>query len=231
MWSFIHDSDLHYGYDEVNPRNVKLDNPREIANADAEFVIVTGDITDHGYDHINVKLNCCRDEKYDELEAFRTYYKNYIERRGKRVYLCAGNHDRGRKIFKIYKHSPVLKYIRDVEGGLEYSFTHKEVKFICCGIYPKNLTWLRSQLINVETPTIIYFHYNLTGPYSDWWSDREKDEFHQCITGYNILALLVGHRHASRRSYWNGILVINSANSFSYIRYRPDTQDLDVKFS
>src|SRR3989337_1659298 len=98
MLNFIHDSDMHYGYyGGTDPRNIKKDHVETILDSDVEFVIVSGDLTDHGT---------------DELEALVDRFVKPLEEGGKEVYLCKGNHDRGPSFFfGLFSHNPVEEYL------------------------------------------------------------------------------------------------------------------------
>jgi 3',5'-cyclic AMP phosphodiesterase CpdA len=233
MWSFAHDSDIHFGFaEDVKPRLIKRVHAKSISMQDIDFAIVTGDVTDHGYNGANLNLGCWRyyyGGEHDELSPFISEYVKVIEDQDKPVYVCPGNHDY-HKFLKLFHYSPVVNYVKEKHGDEQYTFIHKGVKFICCGKYPKDVKWLRKQLTDVKQPTFIFFHYNLAGPYSDWWSNKEKDEFYDCIKDFNIIALLVGHHHISATSEWRGFHVISSANQYSIITYNSYTQDIDVSY-
>ena len=71
--------------------------------------------------------------------------------------------------------------------------------------------YLQEQLAAVgkSTPVVLYFHYGLAGPYSDWWSQKEKEKFREVIQGHNILGIFHGHFHATAHYKWNGFDVYN----------------------
>lgn len=227
MITFVHDSDLHYTPRGLRPE--KKSNPQKIIELDPEFVIVTGDLTENGYD--GKSIGCFQyggDE--DQLSPLNREYVKGLEIQGISVYLCAGNHDRGRKWIP-YK--PVQKYVKERHGGLKYSFERCGIKFICCGEYPKDLKWLKKELVN-DQPMFIYFHFNLVGKYSDWWSNKEKEKFYQVIKYYsNLQAIMVGHRHSSQiHTEWKGITVIRSAGrGFTLINFDTNDNKIDsVRF-
>lgn len=231
MLTFAHDSDLHYGERGLEPREYKNLHPKSIIDSDAEFVIITGDLTDNGYDGSH--LGCIQyggDE--DQVSPFIKHYVKPIKDAGKGVYMCAGNHDRGKKTWKISIYSPINNLIRKEYGGLNYTFEKQGLKFVCCDKYPKKLKWLKKQLVNPFQPTIIFFHYNLVGPFSNWWSEKSKDKFYNVVKDCNIIALLFGHHHISKIGTWKGITTISSANSFSLITYNPDTEKIvNIRFT
>ena len=209
MFSIIHDSDLHFGRngnlkardDKESNRQVIIDN-----DSDSDFVIVTGDLTENGYD--GKQLLCYNYGGFSkQLQMLKEDYVNPLESEGISVKLCIGNHDRGRP---PYLYQPVFNYVKERHGEIEYSFDHKGFRFICCGKYPKRLEWLEEQL-QENVPTIIFFHYNLEGEWSDFWKEDEKAFFSDVINGYNIVAILVGHHHISDITNWKDYTVISSA--------------------
>lgn len=214
MITFIHDSDLHY--DENSSR--KKNNVQKILDIDPDFVVVTGDLTSNGYDGSHfLCFNYGGDE--DQLTPLKEKYVNVIENNDIPVYLCDGNHDNGRN--KI-PYKPVLCYIKKRHGGLKYTFEYLGVHFICCSVYPKDIKWLKKKLNKAKNnPVFIYFHYNLIGRYSDWWSDKDKDKFYETIKDHkNIKAILEGHFHSSKIYNWRDFLVIRSAGKhFSVIQF------------
>lgn len=220
MIIFVHDSDLHYGKYKLEPRRNKEKHPESIISSRAQFVIVTGDLTENGYD--GKRFGCFRyggDE--DQLSPFLKNYVAPIEESGREVYLCAGNHDRGKRFLGISIYPAVKRLIQKRHGGSKYTFRKGDLKFICCHECPSDIKWLKKQLNDQDQPTIIFFHFNLQGPFSDWWSQKQKDVFYAAIKDYNIVGILVGHHHLNQVSEWKGIKVINSANQFSYILYDP----------
>jgi predicted phosphodiesterase len=233
MWTFVHDSDLHYGKtDEVDPFFYKEDHPEKILETTADFVIATGDLTDHGWDGSYYDICGYRyyyGGKNDEVGALMTHFVNRIENGGKPVYMINGNHDRGKKTLKFFRYSPIKNIIRKRYGSLNYHFEHKGIRFICCGEYPKDLKWLKRVLDeDADQPTFVCFHFNLEGPYSDWWSDKEKENFYDVVKDYKILSILCGHRHISAVQTWKDIQVILSARqSFALITINPETESIE----
>jgi len=230
MLTFIHDSDLHYGKNDLGPRTIKESHPESIVSSEAQFVIVTGDLTDNGYD--GARIGPIRyGGDVDQITPLLENYVKPIEKSGKEVYLCAGNHDRGKTTLWIFHHPAVKYLIRKRHGGFKYTFRKGDLKFICCGECPKDIMWLKKQLRDQDQPTIIFFHFNLKGPYSDWWTQKQKDAFYNAIKDYKIVAILVGHHHITKVTEWKGIKVIYSASRYSEITYDPSTgQIVEVKF-
>jgi hypothetical protein len=100
--------------------------------------------------------------------------------------MCQGNHDT--YVPWPYVSHPVANYIKSRYGEQFYVREVNSVVFICCGIYPDKdvLPWLTEQLKSAGTkPVIVWFHYNLWGEYSDFWSEQEKQAFLETITVRN----------------------------------------------
>lgn len=216
-WYFLCDSDQHFSYDNENisPRKENIAN--KIIDVHKrhglDFVISTGDATDHGSD--GSKFFSCTANDGNEFDAFMNQYINPLKSNGIDVKLCPGNHDINK--WK-YPNISILKYIRDTYNATYswcdeynsacYKFIHKDFHFICMGLYPKNLTWLKKNLPkDPHEPVIIFYHYN-TNPleaYSDWWTSKEKQDFYDTIANYNIKLIINGHLHNSLSEKWRNI--------------------------
>lgn len=198
-FSFAADSDLHF----PDLRSPKRANVSRIISSDVDFLIVAGDLTDHGTDG---RGTFCLPGGEDELGPFLDNYYDPISKHMK-IYLCAGNHDN--YVPKPYLHKPVMDLIKEKHGGLTYSFDYKGVHFACCHIYPdaKILKWLKKDLDKVEGPIVIYFHYNLTGAYSNWWAkdkdedpelaEKRREEFFKVIANKDVKLIITGHSHVN----------------------------------
>lgn len=226
MLVIAHDTDLHYGYNNPGPRAIKISHPEKIIATQATVVVVTGDLTNNGYDGRNINLGFTK-IKYggddNQVKFLKEYYIDPIEASGKELFLCAGNHDRGKSYINLFRYQPVRKLIRKRHGANTYSFVRQGLRFLIMDEYPRELTWLTNKLRkHPDDPYIIAFHFNLEGPHSNWWSGHNKRHFYRAIKKYNILALLVGHHHISKVSYWKRIRVISSGEKFALITYDPE---------
>ena len=225
MFTFAHDSDLHYGKTRLDPRRLKDSHPKKIIESDAEFVILTGDLTDNGYN--DAHIGCIHYGGHGkQLSTFMRRYVKPLEEADREVFMCAGNHDRGKRLWKINIYPAVHHLIKKKYGGLNYTFERKGLYFVCCHEYPKNINWLKKQLKDIRQPTIIFFHFNLEGPHSDWWNNKAKDAFYDAIKDYKVVALLFGHHHISKVGEWRGIKTISSSNAYSLITYDQYTEDI-----
>ncbi|RPI61349.1 MAG: hypothetical protein EHM48_05785, partial [Planctomycetaceae bacterium] len=138
------------------------------------------------------------------------------------IYECVGNHDRAAFLpqQKLFIKGFVDGEVSKRHGGLSYSWEWNGVRFICLSMYPNadNIRWLQDGLAGVgrETPVVIYFHYSITGPYSEWWSEKEKDAFAKSIEGYNIVGIFHGHYHNSYAYKWRGFDVFDTGSARHY---------------
>jgi hypothetical protein len=147
------------------------------------------------------------------------------------VFEGTGNHDRRLRGLPI-----VPAMVARRHGSLLYAFTWEGVRFLNLDLYPSRhaITFMQKDLRKLPdtTPLVIYFHYNLVGPYSNWWSDREKKAFATALTGRNLLAMFHGHYHADGHYRWEGHQVYNvgsprhSINTFCAVRVTETTMDV-----
>lgn len=208
---FALNSDIHYGADPKHPdrmfdykeaaivRFEKYvdDNPNKV-----EFMLMAGDLTDHGY---SGKQTCFTHEPNDELTPLKKFLRKWDAKLP--VYISGGNHDE----YNAYPHE-VFNLIIKRHGALDYSFKHKGVVFIGCHLYPDNITILKMRLYYYRKyPIIIFFHYALEGLFGDWIPEKSKDEFVSAIKDYDVKAIVVGHRHQTTQLQWRGYTVLMGA--------------------
>jgi cytolysin (calcineurin-like family phosphatase) len=152
-------------------------------------VLFTGDMTDNGH--------------LDEFAEFEQVYG----RTGKEgllrfpVFEAIGNHD-------VNTTSPIKPRVVARHGAIQYSFDWDDLHFVCLDMFPDahTLSFLARDLARVgrQRPVILYFHYSLEGPYSDFWEPEEKTAFGRAIAGYNVLAIFHGHEHRMGHYTWKG---------------------------
>lgn len=224
-WFFVCDSDQHFEFTSGNIVSRKGNAVYRLLllqqSYHIDFLLSVGDAICHGADGSQISL-CGTDQYGNEYQAFLDNYINQIEKMGIDVKLCIGNHDINK--WK-YPNVSLLKYIRDKHNGTYswfktdesgyYRFMHKGYVFMCLGLYPKNVDWLKKNLpIDNATPIIIYFHYNTdpNDPWSDWWTEEEKNKFYNAIAEYNVKLIINGHMHTTKHGIWNGIPYIVCAD-------------------
>lgn len=202
--TFLVAADTHFGaegIEERNARQIEAMNaipgtpwPAEIGGTvgTPAAVLIAGDLTDTG--------------TLTEWAKFVEYY-GLTGKDGKLrypVFEGSGNHDRPNPLFR-----PVVVAVARRHGGSAYSFGLGGLHFICLDEYPddRNLVFLREDLAKVgkDQPTVVYFHFSILGPYSDWWTNEEKQAFRDALTGYRIEAIFHGHFHGSDHYVWKGL--------------------------
>jgi hypothetical protein len=110
------------------------------------------------------------------------------------------------------------------------------VRFACLDMYPDAATraWLASDLrrLRPDHPLVLFFHISLEGPYSNYWSEAEKDAFAQALEGRNVLAIFHGHEHRTGHYEWRGHPLFrpgsprHSSHSFLAVRLGPSTMSV-----
>jgi len=186
QWWFVASSDQHFSAESRPSLNWK-----SISGANSwrpDLILCIGDITNGGGSCIATS----------QLIDFVEIYEASLTAQGIPVKLCHGNHD----------NYAVRLYIKHRHGDTKYFFDHKDIRFICCGLFPDNMKWLARALDTTPgMPIIIYFHYNTipTQKFADWWSDAKKEKFYGAIAGKNIKLIINGHIHANTSNMYRGI--------------------------
>jgi len=252
-WYFIFDGDPQIGLEKdnngypkirANKENIgeKLNKYSNDNNIKIDFVICAGDLTQGGKDA--KKILFYKNGEYNELGIFIDKYYNNIKNNGYNVYCCPGNHDTYVSFPYFWK--PVFKFLKDkydATYGLGiftnwknygyYKFEHNGVLFMSLGVYPYNLSWIRKNLPKDNTkPIIIFYHYNtiIGEPYSDWWSNEEKNNFYNIIKEFNILMIINGHLHSSQKDIWNGIPIVKGSGKELGLVKIKDNKISEIKF-
>lgn len=207
-------ADTHFGYEGIEPwnlRQVEAMNrlpgtayPRRLGGRVKRpvGVLVAGDLTDRG-----------RPEEFRQFER-------YFGRTGRNgllrypVFLATGNHDRkGGRDF-------VLRKVRSRRGSLVYAWTWHGVRFVSLDMYPsrRNVHWLRKELRSTgpAMPVVVFFHYSILGPFSQWWSRKEKERFGRALEGFNVVAVFHGHYHGEDHYRWAGLDIFNVGSPMFY---------------
>lgn len=231
MFKFIVDSDIHFDLREngkVEPWPYKVAAHARMFDAMAadktiELVIMAGDLCERG-----TSGRAHRGEKHDELSALKAH-THMIESRETgavktkykhvKTLLVVGNHD-------TWTAAPlpvpawiwwrnISSWPLDLGNGIVYKRDHRGLTMMVLGIFPNAIVlplfdmWLRY----AKNPVLVVFHYNLTGPYSNFWSDGEKKNFLKIMKRWQkkIAAIVVGHYHITGESTWEGFKVIMGA--------------------
>lgn len=227
--TFFVASDSHFGakgMSELNRSVVEQMNalpgtpyPPEMGGAvgTPRGVLFTGDTTDNG--------------TLEEFAEFEQVYgltgKDGLLRYP--VFEAIGNHD-------VNRESPIKERAAARHGAIHYAWDWDDVRLLCLDMYPDAVTvaWLEGELARAgrRRPLILFFHYSLDGPYSDFWEDAEKQAFADAIEGYNVLALFHGHEHRMGQYRWRGHEVFrpgaprHSSHFFLAVRLRADAMSV-----
>jgi hypothetical protein len=146
------------------------------------------------------------------------------------VYEAIGNHD-------VIGDSPIVRHVRHRHGSLIYSWDWADVHFVCLDMYPdtRSRIWLAKDLAKVgHRPVIVFFHYAIQGPYSDFWPEADKQALAEALTGQNVLAIFHGHFHHAGHYVWRGYDVFLPGSprhsSHQFLAVRIDQDQLVVGF-
>jgi len=194
-----------------------------------ETLIIPGDLTDHGVANvknplINFLCMCTPFRKSkgeditqykNELKILNNEYIRPLEIACKNTLMCVGNHDSQTQWW--IGHNPVFSYVRKKHGDLVYVKKIDGIMVYCLSEYPtiKNVEWMEKHLRKHSMPFIVFFHYNLEGPFSDWWSDKEKLYLVSVIqkNKKRFAFIANGHWHVSQARFERDILCVNGAGS------------------
>lgn len=240
QWSIIISSDLHFGNPEIRARkDYQLNKILELKEQEnIQIVISAGDLTDDGTD--GSKFWGLRSKQNDQLSPLKKEWVEPLQNNDIIPLMTIGNHDSYTGHPYFYK--PVFKYVKELHDATHYpwvwmnysgyyTFEHNGILFISCGKYPKYLKWIKNNLTK-DKPMILFYHYNtVEEPFSDWWSDEDKDNFYELIKDYdNILCIINGHFHSSYIKEWRGFKILNGAGTSMLMINMDNDKVKDVKF-
>lgn len=180
-------------------------------------VLFTGDTTDNGH--------------LDEFAEFESVY-GLTGRDGLLhfpVFEAIGNHD-------LNSESPIKARSRARHGDVDYAWTWEDLRFLCLDMYPdaKTVAWMNRELdrLGKGRPVILFFHYSLEGPYSDFWEQQEKDDFARALEGHNVVAIFHGHEHRVGHYVWRGHPVFRPGaprhSSHAFLAVRVGASEMSV---
>jgi 3',5'-cyclic AMP phosphodiesterase CpdA len=151
-------------------------------------VLFLGDTTDNG-----------RRDEFAEFEAVYGHDGKGLLKFP--VFVAIGNHD-------VSVESPVKDRVAQIYGNVDYAWDWDDLRVVCLDMYPDERTreWLVGELRKAgrQRPLVLFFHYSLAGPYSDFWEDADTDAFARAIEGYNVTAIFHGHEHHVGHYLWRG---------------------------
>lgn len=240
--NIILDSDQHYHYEDsdkkiiigINKDSNTLNKILNLCNENhISAIVLPGDFTNHGFD---AKRFCCffKNGQYDEFGTFINEFYTPLKNKVNNVLCSIGNHSS--YVAFPYTHKPEYNFINREFGKLYYSREIDGIKYYCCSLYPNAeiRNWLKFELEQHDIPSIIFFHYNLAGDYSDWWPQQDKDAFLQIILPHKdkILCIFNGHYHVTSYDKWNDFNVcIAAATQPALCSYDTDTKEFKVVFN
>jgi len=203
----------------------------------ADACLIPGDLTHHGVGPVGNPFYrflricaCCRGEgevpDEDQLARFRAECLEPLREKCGQVLLCRGNHD---TLTSYWMGSDaVTDFLRAYQGGdLVYERECGQGdNVLVYGLleYPDaaRLAWLRRRLEATRSsklPVVIFFHFNITGPFSNWWKDEEKEAFKAVLDAHRerIAFLAVGHWHVSMVNQWDGHTVVAGSGDHAIV--------------
>jgi len=173
-----------------DPQGTPLDFKKTIESinrlTDIRFILILGDITDHGLLH--------------EFEwAFKA-----LEASNKPWFTAIGNHDGLAFGPEIYQ---------NIFGPLDYRFEYSGLRFLMWNNNVKefndpNFKWLRENF--AENRTVVASHIP---PVLDLHNQKELDEWDQMYRDFSVVASLHGHRGSTNSFKWSKPM--NPGNSLS----------------
>ena len=249
--TFIVDSDLQVGYNNYDHiRREKTENAdlikSRLEKGDIKALIVTGDLTQNSADgksFLFYKYGGETDQMTPLFDEYINPLKNSIN-----MYFVPGNHDYYVSGSRWpYIHRPALQYVRNHHklplnfwpdiGDTVYSFDLKGdngelIHFCACDIYPsaKVLKWLKNDLKNNKDKKIVLFHhYNMSGSFSNWWKNEEKDNYYNLIKDFNVILILEGHSHNNSVYKYKDIPVVRAAGAGFMVVTIDDNGSIDAE--
>ncbi|MGI9380301.1 MAG: phosphodiesterase [Methyloligellaceae bacterium] len=205
MMKFLHFTDPHlvgpgeilWGNDTANRMDRCLNDMVE-GHRDAEFCVLTGDITDNGG------------------EAAYEWMANRLETFPIRTILLLGNHDDRRTFYRYFPDTPTddhgfvqQSYRTDAEVFL-FLDTLKHSKVSEGQYCSKRHEWFRRQLSDAgDKPVYIFMHhppFDVGMAYMDRIKLDEAEKFADTIRyGHNVQHIFFGHIHRATFVKWHGI--------------------------
>jgi outer membrane protein assembly factor BamB/predicted phosphodiesterase len=185
-WKFAHVSDTHIG-NETSVEDLKR-TVRDInSNAEIQFVVISGDITEFGAD--------------EELKNA----KSILDSLNKPWYIVPGNHDMN------WSESGGNSF-KKVFGAETFAFKNHGFLFIGTNCGPnmrmspgqvprENLVWLDSVLKATpkQTPLVFVNHYPIDSGLNNWYEIIDR------LKSHNVQLVMCGHGHSNHHLDFEGI--------------------------
>ena len=188
-FTFLAANDLHFTEEKLcAPRFERMFKAMRASAPDAEFLIVSGDLTTDATDA----------EFGGMKEAFQSF--------GLPVYVVAGNHD-------VDAEGHRRTYRRYFPHRHHYAFEHRGWQFFGFNsapnrgaegtiIRPSALTWMDENLprFNPDKPSVLFTHFPLA--YGLRRRPVDADEVFKRFEPFNVQAILNGHFHGYTEGKW-----------------------------
>lgn len=202
-----------------------------------DVVIIPGDLTESGKGSIKNPIikyccvcHCIRGDTVkdwrNELQDLKDKHINPLKEGCGDVLMCIGNHDSQTQYWTGY--NPVFGYVKKEHGSQRYKKDVNGIMVYSLSEWPrkKDVDWLVQNLKKDKKVSVLFFHYNLKGPYSNWWSEAEKQYLAERIQPFKKMIAFIaeGHVHTSYISKWNDIVRVNGAG-FTAIQVDVVTND------
>jgi len=229
-------SDPQIGHDRQEVRAAKKTADVLALDDKDGVIIIPGDLTHYGLGSMDpfTKYLCmcfcirkARNESLGDKDELRELDREHVaplSKASKDVLMCVGNHDSLTQWWT--GHNPAYGYVKDRFGGLVYEreiFGNgpvgndedgDSIMVYSLSEWPKKKTvdWLAAKLVRHFKPFVLFFHYNLEGPFSDWWKPEEKEYLYEVgIRPHKdrLAFIAEGHHHSSYVKEWKGITVVN----------------------
>lgn len=204
-------SDLHCVGPVFDSKKYLIHNFQRLAATEKDWVfILAGDLCDNGRGKASflscfpcLCMNTCDKNADDEVDYFIQNVHKPLITVNKNVYMIHGNHDESTDWFSY----PMVDYIKKFHNTTSKGCYFKEIEcsdkqnilFVFLGKYPDidALEFFEAvhQQNKSKLPYIIVQHYNFTGPYSDFWTESEKETYFRYLDDKNVLCVLFGHIH------------------------------------
>lgn len=182
-------TDVHLNPDDPRPEKWLMRSVREINATDSiDFVLVTGDIADHGDSASIARAKKC-------LDSLRAKY-----------YIVLGNHE------TTWSDTGLMAFSR-IFGNERMEFVHNGILFLGFNtgplmrmayghVVPQDITWLKEEMDRwgKNRPVILVTHYPiLRGDVDNWY------EVTDAVRPYDVRLFIGGHYHANRKLSYDGI--------------------------
>ncbi len=216
-------SDLHlvgkdgvslYGIDP-NYRLYKAFKSINKHHRDAEFVVITGDLTDSA-----------SPDAYEVLSQS-------IEKCTMPVYLILGNHDKRdifKKSFQDFIGFDFIQYVKEVDNTA-HIFLDTLVEDCSYGeLCSSRMSWLKEKLEKYQDNFIyMYMHHHPvdSGLYEmdNEANFKSNKEFWELLKGYkNIKSITFGHLHRIMHTVKNGISLHSTKSTTFQVAYKPESK-------